>query len=240
MASFINPSTRSILITSSLLDHTLTNPKESVTRHGVITLGLSDLDLIFCTRKTKCFKSRKHNTISVRTYKNYSKTLHEEGLTKMKIPNYLLFSYADSAYNSFSKILQDTINDIASIKNIRKNTKPWFDNNMIGLIREREKLKKRFLHTKLHVYYEYSEEKQNIVQREIKRKKANYDKEQLKKNTKNPKELWKALKNLGMQCKYSQQPKICLRENNLLQFNEKKNANTLKDFYRNLAVDLVN
>ena len=111
---------------------------------------------------------------------------------------------------------------------------------MIGLIREREKLKKRFLHTKLHIYYEYSKEKQNIVQREIKRKKANYGKEQLKKNTKNPKELWKALKNLGMQCKYSQQPKICLRESNLLQFNEKKNANTLKDFYGNLAVDLVN
>ena len=179
MASFINPSTRSILITSSLLDHTLTNPKESVTQHGVITLGLSDLDLIFCTRKTKCFKSRKHNTISVRTYNNYSKRLHEEGLTKMKIPNYLLVSCADSAYNSLSKILQDTINDIAPIKDIRKNTKPWFDSNMIGLIREREKLKKRFLYTKLHVHYEYSKVQQNIVQKEIKRKKANYDKEQL-------------------------------------------------------------
>ena len=97
----------------------------------------------------------------------------------MKIPNSLLFSCADSAYNHLSKILQDTINDIAPIKDIRKNTKPWFDSNMIGLIREREKLKKRFLHTKLHIYYEYSKEKQNIVQREIKRKKANYGKEQL-------------------------------------------------------------
>ena len=39
---------------------------------------------------------------------------------------------------------------------------------MIGLIRERKKLKKRFLHTKLHVHYEYSKEQQNIVQKEIK------------------------------------------------------------------------
>ena len=45
-----------------------------------------------------------------------------------------------SAYSSLSKILQDAINDIAPIKNVRKNTKPWFDSNMIGLIREREKL----------------------------------------------------------------------------------------------------
>ena len=45
---------------------------------------------------------------------------------------------------------------------------------------------------------------------------------------------------MGIPCKVSHQPKICLRENNLLQFNEKKNANTFKDFYSNLAADLVN
>ena len=96
------------------------------------------------------------------------------------------------------------------------------------------------LNTKLHVDYEYIKEQQNIVQREIKRKKANYVKEQLQKNSNNPKELWKALKNLGMPCQVSHQPKILLRENNLLQFSEKKNAKTFKDFYRNLAADLVN
>ena len=43
-----------------------------------------------------------------------------------------------------------------------------------------------------------------------------------------------------MPSKVSHQPKISLRENNLLRFNEDKNANTFKDFYRNLAADLVN
>ena len=158
----------------------------------------------------------------------------------MKTPNYLLFSCADSAYNHLSKILQDTVNDIAPLKDIRikGNTKPWIDSNVIGLIRKRDKLKKKFLHTKLHVDYEYFKEQRNIVQRAIKRKKAKYVKEQLQKNTNNPKR--KALKNLGMPCQVSHQPKICLRENNFLQFNEKKNANTFKDFYRNLAADLVN
>ena len=57
----------------------------------------------------------------------------------MKIPNYLLFSCADSAYNHLSKILQDTVHDVAPIKDIRinGNTKPWFDSNIIGLIRIR-------------------------------------------------------------------------------------------------------
>ena len=87
----INKLTRSTLKTSALLDHILTNSKESVTRHAVISLGLSDHDLVLCTRKTKCFKSTKDNTISVRTYKNYSKKLLEERSIKIKIPNYLLF-----------------------------------------------------------------------------------------------------------------------------------------------------
>ena len=80
----------------------------------------------------------------------------------MKIPNYLLFSCADSEYNHFAKILQDTINDRAPIKYIRikGNTKPWLDGNMIGLIRKRD-----------------FKEQRNIVQRENKRNKGNYVKE---------------------------------------------------------------
>ena len=42
-----------------------------------------------------------------------------------------------------------------------------------------------------------------------------------------------------MPCKVSHQRKICFMQNDLLQFNEKKNANTFKDFYSNLAEDLV-
>ena len=57
----------------------------------------------------------------------------------MKTPKYLLFSCADLLFNHLSEILQENINDIALIKYIRikGNTKPWFDSNMIGLIRKR-------------------------------------------------------------------------------------------------------
>ena len=96
--------------------------------------------------------------------------------------------------------MQGTINDIAPIKDIRikGNTKQWFDSNMIGLIRKRDQHKKKFLPTKLNVDYEYFKEQRNIVQREIKRKKVNYVKEQVKKNTNNPKQL----SNLGVYAKF--------------------------------------
>ena len=118
----------------------------------------------------------------------------------MKILNYSLLSCADSAYNHLSKILLNTMNHIALIKDnhIKGNTKPWFGSNMIGLIRKRKTLLKNNLHTKLHLDYEYFKEQRNIHQREIQREKAKFVKEQLQKNANNSKELWKALKNLGM------------------------------------------
>ena len=169
-------------------------------------------DFIFCTRKIECFESSKHNAISVRTYKKYYKSLFEEHLTKMKFPNHELFSGAESACNHLSKILQETINEIAPIKDIliKGNTRSWFDSNIRESIRKRGKLKKRFLHTKLHVDYEYFKEQRNIVQREVKRKK------QLQKNTNITKERWKALKNLDMPCKVFHQLKTCLREKSLV------------------------
>ena len=101
LTQLINKTTRYTLKTSS---HILKNSKESVTQDGFIT-GISDHDLIFCTRKINCFKSSKHNTNFVKAHKNYSKALLEKLLSKMKFSNYLLFSCADSAYNHLSKIL---------------------------------------------------------------------------------------------------------------------------------------
>ena len=103
LTQLINKLTRSTLKTSSLLDHILTNLKESVTRHAVISLGLSDHDLVLCTRKTKCFKSRKNNTISVRTYKNYSKKLLEERLIKIKFQTICYFNVLIQDISIFQK-----------------------------------------------------------------------------------------------------------------------------------------
>ena len=80
---------------------------------------------------------------------------------------------------------------------------------------------------KLLVDYEYFKEKRNIVQREIKRKNANYLKEQLQKYNDIIIELWKALKNLGVACKVSHQ------KNDLLQLNGSmkiEKSSTLKKF----------
>ena len=59
--------------------------------------------------------------------------------------------------------------------------------------------------------------------------------EELDKNRKKPKELWKALKALGLSSEKASDSKISLRKDGAFQFEALKNANTFKRFYSELC-----
>ena len=56
-------STRVADQTATLVDHILTNSPDKVSQSGIIDLGLSDRDLMYCTRKKSLPKSHKHKEI---------------------------------------------------------------------------------------------------------------------------------------------------------------------------------
>ena len=73
-----------------------------------------------------------------------------------------------------------------------------------------------------------------------KSKKKLYFERKLHENIAKPKELWKAIKSLGLPCKNSAVPNICLKDKNgSLNFEDSSNANTFKNIFENLANDLV-
>ena len=80
---------------------------------------------------------------------------------------------------------------------------------------------------------------ENKVQRMIKNKKKNFFTGKLYENIGKPKELWKSLKSLGLPSKKSSCSTICLEKDGILSFDPKANAEIFKDFYSNLANDLV-
>ena len=57
---------------------------------------------------------------------------------------------------------------------------------------------------------------------------------------KNPKELWKTLKDLGLSSKLTSNSKICLEKEGHIVHDTKTNANVFKNFFSELAVSLVN
>ena len=79
----------------------------------------------------------------------------------------------------------------------------------------------------------------NKVQHLINKKKKTFVVGKLNENIGKPKELWKSLKSLGLPSKKATPSSICLENNGTLSFDSKTNAEIFKDFYSNLAGDLL-
>ena len=64
-------------------------------------LGISNHDLVYCTRKTPSLKPNKQNDISVRSMKTYTKEKLLELLSKTDFPDYTTFACLNKAYKDF-------------------------------------------------------------------------------------------------------------------------------------------
>ena len=124
MTEIIKEPTRITCSTSTLLDHILTNSSEKVSQKGVIDVGISDHQLIYCTRKIKRIKHKMHNHIQVRSLKKYSAEIFTDALKTVHFPYYNIFSNVNVAYSDPLNKISDTVDSVAPIKviRIRNNT----------------------------------------------------------------------------------------------------------------------
>ena len=72
LVQMINSPTRITNNSVSLIDHVLTNSSDKISNSGVLDIGLSDHQLIFCTRKLVREKVHSHKNIKCRLFKNYT------------------------------------------------------------------------------------------------------------------------------------------------------------------------
>ena len=199
--------------TSSLLDHIMTNARWKISQKGVINVGLLDNQLIYCTRKILRTKANMHSQTRVRSLRKYAPELLIKELKKINFLNYI-FSNVNIAYLDLVEKISSVVDKIASFKDqrIKNNTQDWFDNDVTKAIKLREKRFKQLKSTKLHIDEDlYKEAKYHAVKL-IKQKKSQFYKEKLKENIGKPKELWKALKSLGLPSKKGTISNICLKK----------------------------
>ena len=152
LAQIINNATRITETTSSLLDHILTNSKDKISQSGVIDIGISDHQMIFCTRKISRPKTGENKTIKIRYLKNYSGEKLIQSLSNCDFPNYTNFDDINEAYSDFVERTSDVINKIAPMKDIciKSNTAEWVDEEVLEGIKTRDKLFKKFKKSKSH------------------------------------------------------------------------------------------
>ena len=164
--------TRATCNCSSILDHVLAGFPDRVSKSGVIDVGISDHQLIYCTRKTGRIKSYCYQQITFRSLKNYSPEVYEEALRKLSFLNYELFDI-DKAYENFFQKVMPVIDNLVPSKNkrIKGTLQDWFNARITEKINERDKLFKKFKKSRLHVDKDNYKEARNEVQKLIRTKK---------------------------------------------------------------------
>ena len=113
------------------------------------------------------------------------------------------------------------------------------DGEIAEKINEGDKCFRKFKHSKLHIDEEIYKNAKYEVQKLIKTKKKTLFEEKLKANVGKPKELWKALKSLGLPSKKTASTNICLRDKTEVTFDSSSISEIFKSFYSTLASNLV-
>ena len=239
----ISSPTRITCNTSSLIDHVLTNADNKVSQSGVLDTGLSDHQLIFCTRKLNKIKTGSTKYISFRSMKKYTKELFIESLKAVHFPNYENFQDSNLAYSDFLSKLTKVINNIAPTKQskVKNRSQEWFDGEIAEKISIRDKLFKKFKKSRLHVDEIIFKEARNDVENIIKRKKKIFFENKLNENIGKPKELWKTLNDIGLPKKSSSgaQNNIGLKEKGKLIIDPTATSNIFKTFFSDIAKNLL-
>ena len=155
LKQIIEAPTRTTDRSSSLVDHILTNSFSKISQQGVLDLGLSDHQLIYCTRKTTRTKIHEYTYVKIRTLKNYTKQLFLDNLSQVNFPKYIDFDNINVAYSHFVELVTNTIDEIAPMREVRvrKNTQEWMDQEVLEGIRIRDRLLTKFRSSKTHVDY---------------------------------------------------------------------------------------
>ena len=127
---------------SSIIDHILASFPDRVTQQGIVNVGLSDHQLIYCKRKIITKKRDDQKQIKFCSFKNYTIDGYEKALVEINFPEYKIF---DNAYSNFIQKLMEVI-DKASVRNkqTKKNSQEWFDSEISEKLIIRDKRFKKY------------------------------------------------------------------------------------------------
>ena len=196
----INEATRVGKNSSTLLDHVITNCKNKVSNYGVLNCSLSDHLPVFMSRGCNKTDFSKPIFKRVRSMKNYSQELLLEELKKVNWTSVYIATHVDESLRQFVTLFHGVIDLIAPHRDIKvkQKTEPWFNSHIMSGIRRRDSLFRKWRKDRSNdsIHKEYCSVR-NRVQRDIKKAKEFYFRDQIVRNQGNSSKLWSHLKSLG-------------------------------------------
>ena len=120
----------------------------------MINVGMSDHQLIFCTRKISKIKAGgAHKYLNFHSLKNYTTDYYEEALQQVDFPNYESFGDVNEAYSNLFQKLMTVVNKITPYKSkrVKGTTQKWFDGKVLDKLNLRNKIFEKFKKSRLHI-----------------------------------------------------------------------------------------
>ena len=179
LKQLIQSPTRVTCSTSTLTDHILASAPSRVSQKGVINEGVSNHQLIFCTRKISRIKTGgAHKYLNFWSLKNYTADYYKEALKQIDFPNYENFGDDYEVYSNFFQKLMTVIDKIAPYKSkrVKGNSQKWLDGEVFEKLNLRNKLFKKFKKSRLYIDKElYKKSKYDALKLIASKKQAFFD-----------------------------------------------------------------
>ena len=234
--------TRVTDVSSTVLDHILTNSAGKINNSGVFDFGLSDHLPVFCSR----YKDRGGNFGQAikwcRTFRNYSPEIFRRELRAVDWSLVYLAPSVDEAYGYLIGILREVTDRLAPLRQIRvkQRTEPWMTGDIICGIKRRDSLFSLFKRDRSNrdVYREFCSVR-NKVQRDVKLAKQVYFKGVIERSEGDSSKLWRNLKLSGFASKGKSGARIVLDVNGAKCFEAGNVAGQFNTFYSRVASNLV-
>ena len=146
LKQLIQFATRVINRTSTLIDHIFASFRSRASQKGVINVGLSEHQLIFCTRKISKFQTGGlHKYINFRSLKKCRFDDYNKSLRQLVFLNYEIFVDVNAAYSDFFQKIMTVIDKIPlKTKRVKGTTQKWFDGEVLEKLNSRDKLFQKF------------------------------------------------------------------------------------------------
>ena len=182
------------------IDLILVSDTDKNSQRGVLDLGISDHCLIYCTRKVLRNIINSHNTVKIRSLKNYNKETFQANLLDVDWSSVICSDNVIRAWENFKSIFMSAIDNIAPMKEVRikQRTQPWITNEILQCIKDRDKAFRVYKKDSSDDIFSNFKELRNKTQTMIYTAKPDYFKEKVENENTDSKSLWNALKELGM------------------------------------------
>ncbi len=195
LTQIINKSTRVWEGGESTIDLILVSDEKYISQKGVIEYGISDHNIIFCTRKRSKIRFSNHKTVRIRSLKKYNIEVFKDYLKRVNWNDIQNISIVDDARKFFKVVFLKVVDKIAPLRQVRvkQRASPWMDQKILEILNNRNRALSIYRRTKNQEDHLKFKALRNLGQKNIKESKRNFIKEQILENKEDPKSLWKVL-----------------------------------------------